>query len=136
MAALILLAVIVGGGLVLYINHRLRYGRGGGGEVAEALPDARGHDEEPEVCCGQHAVCDKFSEPLGPAAVYYDDEQLDRYAGRRADQYSEAEIEEFRDILLTLLPTDLVGWGRSLEQRGIEMPQTIRDEYLMLLDEV
>lgn len=135
MAALILLAVIVGGGLVLYINHRLRYGRGGDGELAGGSAEEHGHDEEPEVCCGQHAVCDKFSEPLGPAAVYYDDEQLDRYAGRRADQYSDDEIEEFRDVLLTLLPSDLVGWGRSIEQRGIVMPQTIRDEYLMLLGE-
>ena len=130
MAALILLAVIVGGGLVLYVNHRLRYGREGHESVA---PE---HAEEPEVCCGRHEVCDKFSEPAGAAPVYYEDEHLDRFVGRTPDEYADDETDEFRDVLLTLLPTDLVGWGRSLEQRGIQMPQAIRDEYIMLLGEV
>lgn len=141
MAILILLAIIVGGGAVLYVNHRLRYGRDESSyEAAIPLPaeggEGRGGEAEETECCGQHAVCEKFGEPLGESPVYYEDEHLDRFAGRRAEAYTDSDVEEFRDVLYTLIPADRIGWGRSIEQRGIQMPQTIRDEYLMLLEEV
>lgn len=88
------------------------------------------------ICCGQHAVCEK--ELLMKAAAepidYYDDEELDRFQGRTADAYTEAEEEEFREVLYTTLPREVGDWLRSLQLRGIELPESLRDEALMLAD--
>lgn len=88
-------------------------------------------------CCTTHEVCPSQTllDGLGEAAVYYDDEDLDKYAGRTADDYSDSEIEEFRDILYTLIPRDRMGWCKSLKKRNITMPAPIHDEFLMLINE-
>lgn len=67
--------------------------------------------------------------------IYYDDEELDRFIGRAPDSYSAEEVEEFRDILMTLRPDDVAGWARSITQRHIELPGDVRDELLLLVNE-
>ena len=52
-----------------------------------------------------------------------------------ADGYSEEETEQFRDVLLTLLPEDIAGWARSLQLRGITLPADVREELLMIVAE-
>ena len=76
---------------------------------------------DPAVCCGLHAICEKTGQ-INEPPVYYDDEELDRFAGREASDYTDAETEEFRDVLLTLLPSDAPGWSVSLEKRRINHP--------------
>lgn len=44
---------------------------------------------------------------------YYDDEELDTYKGRAADDYSEEEVEQFAEVLYTMKPGGS-GW---LEQK-------------------
>ncbi len=66
---------------------------------------------------------------------YFDDEELDRFAGRNSDEYEDVEIEEFRDVLLTLLPEDVAPWARSIQLRGIELPEAVRDELLLMVGE-
>lgn len=93
--------------------------------------------DEPEVCCGAHTVCEKTSlSPITGEIVYYDDEELDRYRGRQADDYSQEEIEEFRDVLITLQPQDVAGWSRSIQVREITLPTEIREELLMIVTEL
>lgn len=65
---------------------------------------------------------------------YFDDEELDRFQGRTADAYTETEEEEFREVLYTTLPREVGDWLRSLQLRGIELPESLRDEALMLAD--
>ncbi len=72
---------------------------------------------------------------VSPEVEYYDDEELDRFRGRNAESYTESETEEFRDILLTLLPDDIAGWARSLQLRSIELPADVRDELLLIVGE-
>lgn len=93
--------------------------------------------EEEESCCGLHITCERDSllVAVSPEVVYYDDEELDRFRGRGADDYTDEEIEEFRDVLLTLLPDDIAGWGRSVQQRDITLPTPIRQELLMIVSE-
>ena len=83
-------------------------------------------------------MCERDSLLAGvsPEAVYYDDEELDAFRGRSPESYSPEETEMFRDVMLTLLPDDVAGWGRSLQLRGIEMPEPVRDEFLMLAAEI
>lgn len=149
--SLILLAVIVGVGALLYIEHRLYLKRKGrelsdGSDMSDKSDksdksdssDASDAPEAPEEeCCGMHITCEKDSllASVSPDVVYYDDEELDRFAGRRPEDYTDEEIEEFRDILLTLLPADIAGWGRSLQLRHIELPQQVRDELIMIVAE-
>ena len=45
-------------------------------------------------------------------------------------------MEQFRDILLTLLPEDIAGWNKSLELRHIPLPEAVRDEMLMIVGEM
>lgn len=130
-AALIIAAAIVLVGAVLYIHHRLT----GGDSQAEPQP-ATTPDEESE-CCGQHAVCERDSllAAVSERVIYYDDEELDVYAGRSPESYTPAESDAFRDVLLTLMPDDVAGWARSIQLRGIELPTDVRDELLMMISE-
>lgn len=89
------------------------------------------------ACCGMHMVCEKTNlSPLTGEVVYYDDEELDRFRGREPESYTEEETEEFRDVLMTLLPQDVAGWSRSIQVRGISLPTDVRDELLMIVSEL
>ena len=88
-------------------------------------------------CCGQHEVCEKESllAAVSKEVEYYDDEELDRFAGRRADNYDREETDEFEEILTTLRSEDVAGWVRSLQLRGIELPEALRDEVILIVGE-
>lgn len=93
--------------------------------------------EEGEVCCGMHMVCEKTNlSPLTGEIVYYDDEELDRFRGRTPESYTPEETEEFRDVLMTLLPEDVAGWSRSIQVREIALPTDVRDELLLIVSEL
>ena len=92
--------------------------------------------ETAEECCGLHLVCEKDSlSPMSDEIIYYDDEELDRFAGRSQDSYTPEEEDEFREVLMTLRPEDVAGWARSITQRRLELPSDVRDELLMLVNE-
>ena len=91
-----------------------------------------------ENCCGINEVCpsDHILAAACSDIVYYDDEELDQFKGRTADQYSPDEMEQFRDVLYTLKPHELLPWRQSLKKRGIVLPTPLHDEFLMLYNEV
>lgn len=131
--ALIILAVTIGFGAVLFACHKISERRTPNytPDDAEAAPAV-----EEEGCCGMHITCEKDSlATLSTEIIYYDDEELDAYRGIAPDGYSDSQIEEFRDVLLTLLPEDIAGWARSLRLRGIEMPACVKEELLLLVSE-
>jgi len=126
---LILICLIAGIGAILYLHHRIVYGK-------DAQPEPEPQPEpEREECCGLHVVCEKGL-PKGSEIVYYDDEELDIFAHRSADSYTESETEQFRDVLLTLLPTDIAGWAHSLELREIALPEAVREELMLIIREL
>ena len=132
--ALIILAVTIGFGAILYLCHRISERHTPDGTMPNGEPAAT--QEEEEGCCGMHITCEKDSlASLSTEVIYYDDEELDAYRGTAADAYTDAQIEEFRDVLLTLLPDDIAGWARSMRLRGIEMPACVKDELLLLVSE-
>ena len=92
--------------------------------------------EEPFICCGQHAVCEKeLLRTAEQAPDYFDDEELDRFRGREADSYTDEEVDEFREVLYTTLTREVEDWVHSLEARGIELPTAVRDEALFIIGE-
>lgn len=91
----------------------------------------------PGGCCGMHMTCERDSllAAVSTKIVYYDDEELDRYQGTDASAYSNEAIEEFRDILITLEEDDVAGWIRSLQLRGIAVPDAIKPELFLIVGE-
>ena len=128
--ALYIFLALVAVGSILYILHRREQGENPAGEEsAPAQPQ--------EECCGMHITCERDSllTAMADGIDYYDDEELDRFRGRKPDGYTPDETEEFRSVLLTLLPHDIAGWARSIQLRGIELPADVRDELLMIVAE-
>ncbi len=131
--ALILLGALIAVGLVLRIEqkfHDKKHPR-----EDESVPETS--EPQEDECCGLHITCERDSLLVGVSSAieYYEDEELDRHAGRRADSYTEEEIEEFRDILLTLRTDEIAGWARSLQLRDIALPECVREELIMIVAE-
>lgn len=140
------MAVTVIVGIALYMGERLHRSKTGepsdiqSEDIAEtpeseqpteqSAPEAGRHGP---LCCGQHLVCEKYAPT--DKIIYYDDEELDRFAGRSGDDYTDEEIEEFQEVLMTLRPEDALGWSRSVEQRHITLPPDVRDGLMLLITE-
>lgn len=113
--------------------------------LGHALAHAGGKPEgpaaEPSVitqgCCGQHEVCEKESllAAVSRRIEYYDDEELDRYIGVSPGSYTAQQEEEFRDVFYTMRDEDVAGWVRSLQLRGIALPDGLKDEVLLVVGE-
>lgn len=84
-----------------------------------------------------HITCERDSllASVSESIEYYDDEDLDRFRGRNPLSYTAEEADEFRNVLLTLLPHDIAGWGRSIQLRGIQLPPDVREELLLIVAE-
>ena len=99
-------------------------------------PSAETKHSPSVACCGAHEVCEAETLlTLTDKIVYYDDEELDAYAGRSSTDYTAAEVDEFREVLLTLQPHEVSGWLRSLGLRKVTPPDSIREEALMIVSE-
>ena len=75
----------------------------------DRMPEVKEVDAE---CCGQHEVCERDSllAAVSKKIEYYDDEELDQFIGR-------------------------AGWVRSLQLRGIELPDDLKDEVFLIIGE-
>lgn len=91
--------------------------------------------EDEEECCGEHEVCEKgkIKRALRTDIEYFDDEELDRYRGTAADEYSDEAVEEFREVLYTMYPSEVEDWLKSLELREVSLPDALKDEVFMLI---
>ncbi len=104
------------------------------GEIAE-IPEAKELVEA--GCCGQHETCERDSllAAVSKKIEYYEDEELDRFAGIEADAYNEEAVEEFREVLYTLQEIEVAGWLRSLQLRAINLPDALKDEAFLIVGE-
>lgn len=102
------------------------------GAAAPAPESAR-----PEGCCGQHAVCEKDSllAAVSRDVEYFEDEELDRFRGRPSGGYTPEEVEEFEEVLTTMRPEEVPAWVRSLQLRGVNLPDSLRDDVILLVGE-
>ena len=131
--ALILAGVVLAGMTAGFFYNRNIRKKIEKGELKEA-PEVRTVDGE---CCGQHAVCEKESllAAVSRQIEYYDDEELDRFKGRPSDAYTEEETNEFRDIMYTMKEEEVARWCRSLQLRGVEFPDGLKDELFLIVGE-
>ena len=100
----------------------------------DRMPEVKEVDAE---CCGQHEVCERDSllAAVSKKIEYYDDEELDQFIGREGNMYTEEETEQFRDVLYTTKDDEVAGWIRSLQLRGIELPDNLKDEVFLIIGE-
>ena len=117
----IIFALLAGG---MFILRRIY----GNTPTAEESHDH--HDGEDGTCCGKHTNCAKGYDT---ANLYFDDEELDRFKGKKPEEYTESEIEEFRHVLYTMREEEVENWAHCIETRGIELPGEIKEEILLML---
>lgn len=104
-----------------------------GGEAAVAV--------EPKsscaTCTGSNDKCEQecMMEAATKEIEYYDDEELDAFRGRPSSEYTAEEAEQFGYVLSTMRDDEVAGWCRSLTLRGIELPDQIKDEVVMIVDD-
>jgi hypothetical protein len=100
----------------------------------DRIPEVTEVDAE---CCGRHQVCEKNSlmAAVSKKIEYYDDEELDCYIGVSPDEYTPEQTDRFRDIFYTMQNTDVAGWMRSLQIRGISLPNELKDEVFLVMSE-
>ena len=125
---LTLVAMLIGKWYYYRMNKKIEKGE------LEEIPPVVEVDEE---CCGQQEVCEKDSllAAVSKGIEYYDDEELDRFRGRASDDYTDAEVEEFREVMFTCQDDEVAGWCRSLQLRGIELPDELKDELFLIIGE-
>ena len=139
--ASILLTILVVGGAIVWLIDRLFYQHKTGEIIdeAEENPSSEGAQQGcADEACGLRSICPSEQLLAGECkqeAIYYDDEELDAFAGRDKDSYTPDEIDQWRDVLYTLRPDDLLGWGQSIKHRGLTMPAAILEEFMHLAAE-
>ena len=115
------------------IRNKERQRRIENGEI-DSYPEVNEVEAE---CCGQHSTCEKDSllAAVSKEIEYYDDEELDRFRGRDAADYTSEECDEFRDVFYTMKDDEVAGWVRSLQLRNIALPDAIKDEVFLIVGE-
>lgn len=93
--------------------------------------------EVPDECCGQHATCERDSllAAVSKEIIYYADEELDDFRGKESEDYTDEEAEVFANVFYELKEVEVAGWVRSLQLRGVNLPDQIKDEVLLVVRE-
>ena len=136
----ILIGIIVFFILALYVSNAIQRKKGNTQEHERPMPsiDVRTRQEKDSGCCGAHEVCEKDS--LIAAFVeepeYFDDEELDRFHFRDSGNYTDKEVEEFRDVFYTIVDEEKPRWVRSLQLREIAVPDQMKDEIVLLVNDL
>lgn len=109
-------------------------------EIFSRRQKGAAHDVMPaaatcSTCDGTRDKCEQecMMEAATRETEYYDDEELDKYAGIKSGDYADDEADDFAYVLDTMEPGDVAGWCRSLNLRGIELPDQIKDEVIMII---
>jgi hypothetical protein len=113
--------------------------------IAETARRKRGGSDEPVViakgscatCTGNDPKCEQecMMEAATKEIEYFDDEELDAFKGRPADTYTDEEVTKFSYIFETMRPDEVAGWCRSLTLRGISLPNQLKDDVFMMIDD-
>ena len=127
MTVLIIIIIVLG---VTVALGSMLFSRGDGGGVVQPKSDC-------SACSGESAKCahDCMMEAAVKDVEYYDDEELDMFAGRRSDGYTDDEAEMFREVMLTMNPCDCLSYISRSGLGGIEPPDQIKDEMMMIMDD-
>lgn len=136
-ASLAVLAVVAAvAGIVRSRNLKKKLARG---EI-KAIPQVKMVTDCGADSCaldegGSCELDDCLKQAVKTDVEYYDDEELDAYKGIASDSYTDNQVDAFSDVVYTMQPSDIPGWLHSLELRGIALPDQLKDEVFMLLQD-
>lgn len=127
MTILIIALIVLGlfSALLGYISHR----KGENEEIVAAAPTCATCDGTASSRCEQECMMEAATKEID----YFDDEELDAYKGRPAEDYTDQEVEQFAEVLYTMKPHEVAAWNRSLILRGINMPNQLKDEVIAFI---
>lgn len=54
---------------------------------------------------------------------------------RTLPRTARTETDEFRDVLYTMRDDEVAGWVRSLQLRGVPLPDALKDEVFLIIGE-
>ena len=77
---------------------------------------------------------DVILEGSGSCNTCSGDEHLDAFSGRPSDSYTEKEVEQFAEVLYTMQQKEVADWVRSLSLRNISLPNELKDEIIMMIE--
>lgn len=80
--------------------------------------------------CEQECMMEAATQPI----EYFEDEELDAFRGRPSDSYDDDETQQFADVLHTMRQDEVAAWCRSLTLRGINLPNALKDEVVMMIE--
>lgn len=76
-------------------------------------------------CCSEEGMGSGCQVRKREELDYYDDEELDQLRDKAPEAYTPEDIAMVKEVIQTLLDDDLQGWKKSIEKRGITLPQTL-----------
>lgn len=136
----ILIGIIAFFILALYVSNAIQRKRGNTRERETPRPsiDVRTKQEKESECCGAHEVCEKDSliAAFKEEPEYFDDDELDRFHFRNSDGYTDSEVEEFREVFYTIIDEEKPRWIRSLQLREIALPDQMKDEVVLIVNDL
>ena len=80
--------------------------------------------------CEQECMMQAATQPI----EYFEDEELDAFRGCPSDSYDDDETQQFADVLYTMRQDEVAAWCRSLTLRGINLPNALKDEVVMMIE--
>lgn len=80
--------------------------------------------------CEQECMMEAATKPI----EYFDDEELDKFKERQSDSYTDDEAEMFREVLYTMKTEEVKDWCRSLTLRRVNLPDQVKDEVMLIID--
>ena len=124
---IVVLFVVVGITILVKVNNERTKSNPGQEEFKAPASD----------CCGAHEVCDFDEIKADETRIeYYEDEELDEFKNKKPNEYSNSEIEQFREVLYTLKTQEIRYWLLSIERRKINLPAILVSEARNLMTEM
>lgn len=128
---LILFAVGVIAYVIFGLRRRLEQRPSATTDTPPADKECEGGDS-----CGVSCFCDDkaLRRQISEEIIYFEDEELDQLRGIKPEDYSDKQIEAFSDVLTTLRPNEVPEWLHSLQLRGINLPEALKEEATMMME--
>lgn len=114
---------------LLFLLMLFRWGRHHTSTPVESQPSCAtcdGHDSRCMQECAMEAAIKDIE--------YFDDEELDMFRDRQSDHYTDDEAEQFREVLYTMRQEEVRDWANSLALRHIEVPDQLKDELFLMMN--
>ncbi len=92
-----------------------------------------GTPEEVERCVAGGSCCGGVNchrkhgkDKLRGQITYFEDEELDRYKGKKATDYTPDEIAEWEEVVTTLRASEVTEWVTSIHRRQLHIPSVLQ----------